>query len=118
MLDVVESYYCMQFQRKLIKQTCENGKKPSLGPNLGRRNFFFSKTWPRQSLDVTISEKTNDPILKKLIDKRMDGQTDESDFIRRCPTNVECPIQTLRGNNSRILRDKNAKFSGYYFCMT
>ena len=26
-------------------------------------------------------------------------------------------IQTLRENNSRIIRIKNAKFSGYYFCM-
>ena len=79
--------------------------------------IFFSKIWLRQSLDVTISEKTNDPILKKLNDKRTDGMTDESNFIRRCSTNVECPIQTLRGNNSGILRDKNAKFSRYYFCM-
>ena len=35
-------------------------------------------------------KKTNDLILKK------DGQTDESNFIGRCPTNVECPIGCLK----------------------
>ena len=35
----------------------------------------------------TISEKTNDPILRKL----SDGQTDETDFIGSCPANVERP---------------------------
>ena len=49
--------------------------------------FFFKNI--RQSLDgrllsCTISEKTNDPILRKL-QWRTDGQTDESDFIGRCP---------------------------------
>ena len=47
-----------------------------------------------------ISEKTNDPILRKYSDGRMDertdrqtdGQTDESDFIGPCPTNVGRPI--------------------------
>ena len=42
-----------------------------------------------------ISEKTNYPILRKLSDGqtggRTDGQTDENDFIGRCPTNVERP---------------------------
>ena len=36
----------------------------------------------------TISEKANDTILRKLsdgrTDERIDGQTDESDFIGRC----------------------------------
>ena len=31
MLDIVESYHCMQFQRKLRNQTWENSKKPSFG---------------------------------------------------------------------------------------
>ena len=43
--------------------------------------------------------KTNDPILRKLSDGRTDrqtgGQTDESDFIGRCPTNVERPTITM-----------------------
>ena len=42
-----------------------------------------------QLSSCTISEKTNGPILRKLSDGQMDGQTDESDFIGRCPTNVE-----------------------------
>ena len=44
----------------------------------------------------TISGKTNDPILRKLCDGltdgRKDGQTDDTDFIGCCPTNVERPI--------------------------
>ena len=48
---------------------------------------------------VQYLKKTDDPILRKLsdrqkdrrTDRRTDGRTDESDFIGRCPTNVECP---------------------------
>ena len=57
-----------------------------------------------QLSSCTISEKTNDLILRKFSDGRTDGQTDrqkdrqtdrqmdESDFIGRCRTNVESPI--------------------------
>ena len=84
MLDIVASYHCMQFQGKLKNQTWENSKKPSFGPefgpfcpNLGHQ-FFFSKTWlvaryHGQLSSYTISEKTNDPILRKLSE---DGWTD------------------------------------------
>ena len=45
-----------------------------------------------------VSEKTNDPVLRKFSDGRTDAQrdkqTDESDFIGRCPTNVERPTVT------------------------
>ena len=64
--------------------------------------FFFSKIWLHQSLDIMVSyhhvqyqKKTNDPILRKLSDKRTDEWMDKSDFIGRCPTNVECLI-TIR----------------------
>ena len=57
-------------------------------------NIYYGQLSP-----CTISEKTNDPILRKLSDGRTDrrtdgrteGQTDESDFIRCCPTDVERP---------------------------
>ena len=46
MLDIVASYYWMQFQGKILNQTWENDKKPSFGTNfghfgwnLGPRNF-------------------------------------------------------------------------------
>ena len=43
-----------------------------------------------------MSEKNNDPILRKVSDGRTEGQAnrqmDESDFIGRCPTNIEHPI--------------------------
>ena len=35
MLDIVASYYPIQFQEKLMIQTQENGKKPYFGPDLG-----------------------------------------------------------------------------------
>ena len=44
----------------------------------------------------TISEKTNDPILRELSDGRTDGQREENDFIGRCPTNVERPKNICR----------------------
>ena len=104
MLDIVASYHCMQFPGKQMNQAWENSNKPSFGPdfgtfgpNLGHHLFFsFSKIWLPQSLDNMVSyhhvqyqKKTNDPIWWKLSDGRKDGQTDESGFIGRCPTNVE-----------------------------
>ena len=41
-------------------------------------------------------KEINDPILRKLSERRADGQTNgqtkKDDFIARCPTNVEHPI--------------------------
>ena len=63
-------------------------------------NFFFFKNLApsvtrchAQLSSCTISERTNDVILRKFSDGRTDGQawreTDKSNFIGRCPTNVE-----------------------------
>ena len=64
-------------------------------------NFFFKILalsviiYHGQLLSCTISEKTNNPILKKLSDGQTDaltdGQTEASDFIGGCPTNIVCP---------------------------
>ena len=66
-------------------QTQENGKKPNFGPDSDHGHLS----------SCAISEKANDPILRKLsdgrMDRRTDGQTDETHFIGRCPTNVERP---------------------------
>ena len=56
---------------------------------IGPQNFFFQKSW--SAIIMYNIRKTNDPILRKLSDGRTDGQTDKSDFIGRCPTNVERP---------------------------
>ena len=40
-------------------------------------------------------KKTNDPILRKLSDRETEGQTDQSDFIGCCRTNVEHPKMFL-----------------------
>ena len=76
--------------------------------------FFFLKnlassvlTYHGQLSSCTISEKTNDPILRKLsdgqtngwtdgrtdrrMDRRRDEQTNKSDFIGHSPTNAERP---------------------------
>ena len=88
MLDIVASYHCMQFQGKLKNQTWETGKKTLLlGLILAQiwaTNFFFFKNLTLsvtrnhgQLSSCTISEKTNDPILRKLSDGRTDRQTDK-----------------------------------------
>ena len=88
-LDIVASYHYMQFQEKLMNQTWENGKKPSFGfdfdpfgPNSGHQ-FFFSKIWLRQSLDIMVSyhhaqylKNTNDSILRKLSYRRTETRTE------------------------------------------
>ena len=86
MLDIVASYHCMQFQGKLLNQTSENGKKPSFGSdfdpfdlNSGRQIFFFKNLSlsvnRNYQLSCTVSEKINDPILRKFSDGRTDGRT-------------------------------------------
>ena len=72
-----------------MNQTWENNKTRSFGPDFDRFGpnsgcqFFFSRIWLCQSLDVISDGQT---------DRTTDGQTDKSDFIRRYPTNFECPI--------------------------
>ena len=59
--------------------------------------FFKSLTssftrYYRQLSSCTISEKTNDPILRKLSNRWRDQGTDrQNDFIGCCPTNIERP---------------------------
>ena len=60
-----------------------------------------------QLSSCTISGKPKNPILRKLgdgwmdrwTDGRTDGWTDESNFIRRCPSNVEHPITVVLKSN-------------------
>ena len=93
-------------------QTQENGKKPHFGPDLGPLGlnlgcqFFFQKpgfvshliSW--SPITMYNIRKSNDPILRKVGDGHTEGwtegqagqQTEESDFMGRCLTNVERPI--------------------------
>ena len=80
----------MQFKRKAMIQTQENGKKkPNFGTDLGhlggkfRPQKLFSKNlvssvtrYHGQLSSCTISEKNNDPILRKHSEKQTDGWTD------------------------------------------
>ena len=117
MLDIVISYRCMQFQEKLINQTWKNGKKNffwaqfwPIWHKFGPPMFFSSRIWLRQSLEIVVSFH-HVQFQKKLMiqsrenlvtDGRTDGQTDESDFIRRCPTNVEHPTLTIKTDNQLL----------------
>ena len=78
MLYIVASYHCMQFQGKLMNQTCENGKKPSFRPNFGPFWLKFGLRelllWLLPLLDIInccklsfypILWKTNQPNLRK-----------------------------------------------------
>ena len=73
-----------------MKQTWENGKKPSFGPNFGLSfgpNFIMGSYH-----DAPYQKKLMIQLWENLVtDGRTDRQTDESDFIGRCPTNVERP---------------------------
>ena len=99
MLDIVASHHCMQVQGKLMNKTWENGKKTSFGPDFGLNSgcqfffFFFSKIWLRQSLDVMVSYYHVQYQKKLMIQSSenlvTNGQTDKTDFIGHCPTNVE-----------------------------
>ena len=105
MLDIVTSYYRMQFQGKPMIQTQENGKKPHFGPDLvpfnpsSGRQFFSQKIWLRHSVDIMVRYQHVQYQKKLMIQSRenlvTDGrtgrQTEESDFIGRCRTNVERP---------------------------
>ena len=55
---------------------------------------------------VQYQKKTNDPILRKFSEGWTNGwkdrQTDESDFIGCCPTNVEHPKDKKLRNYSKI----------------
>ena len=118
MLGIVGNYHCMQFQGKLMSRIWENSKKPSFGPDFGPFGpnlglffsfFCFSKIWLRQShhgqlSSCTISEKPNNPIIRNFSDR----QTDESDFIGRCSTNVERP--TKKGKK-KTKNDENRRIS-------
>ena len=91
----------MQFPGKLINQTWENGKETSFGPdfhpfgpNSGHLFFFFFFFFPKnlalpvtryhgQLSSFTISEKTNDLILRKFSDGRTEGQTDWQEWFHR-----------------------------------
>ena len=122
MLDIIANYHYMQFQGKLMNQTWENSKKNLvLGlilaylAKIWATNFFFSQknlapSVPRyygQLSSCTISEKTDNPILRKLSDGGTNGPTDgRSDFIGRCPTNVERPIITIINSRLQVQRCK------------
>ena len=107
-----------------MNQTWENGEKPSFGPDFGSRPpyFFFknlalSVTRYHGQLPCIISEKTNDPILRKLGDRRTnwqtDEQTDESEFIGRCPTDVERPTNYI--SNSVHFAEKKCSTRSMFF---
>ena len=61
--------------------------------------FFF--LFKNLASSVTkYGQKTNDPIqsnnlMIKPSDRRTERQTDESDFIERCPNNVERPVAII-----------------------
>ena len=76
-----------------MNQTLEKGEKTHFGPNLGfcAQIFFFKNLdlsltrYHGQLSSCTISEKTDDPILRKFSDGRSDRRTDrrteESGFV-------------------------------------
>ena len=97
-------------------------EKTHFGPNLesmGPRSYFFLKNLVSsvtrihgQLSSCTISQKTNDPILRKCSDGQTDRQTEESDLIEHCLTNVKHPIVQC---NSDLSNSMTCFFSGIIF---
>ena len=86
---------------KIVKKPNIESDFGPFGPNSSCQYFFFFffknlasavTRYHGQLSSCTIKEKTNDPILRKVSDGRIDRQVDQSDFIGHCPTNVEWPI--------------------------
>ena len=80
MLNIVPSCNLVQYQGKLMNQTCKNDKKPNFGPdfgpfgpNLGPKKFFRGKFFS------VITKNLNWEILTKnlVTFKRRDGVKDE-----------------------------------------
>ena len=93
MVDIIASYHRIQFEGKFMIQT-QNDEKHHFGSYLGplpqiRAANFFIFFFRNLALSVsryhgqlslcTISEKTNDPILRKCSDGWTDGQKDGHD---------------------------------------
>ena len=99
----------MQFHRKLVNQTWENGEKPSsgpgfnpFGPNSGCKFFFkylaLSVTryhgqlsWSTISESNLMMQSWENLVTDGRTDGQADKQMDESDFRGRSPTNIERP---------------------------
>ena len=76
-----------------------------LGSNSGRH--FFSKIWLGQLLDIMVSyhhaqyqkklmnQSSENLVTDGQANKQTDRRTDESDFIGRCPTNIERPTSEI-----------------------
>ena len=84
-----------------------------LGPILVKFGLpnFFSKIWLRQLLDVMVNYHHVQYKKKIMIrswetDRRTDRETDKSDFIRRCPSNVGRPKTNIT-NRARKVDEKN-----------
>ena len=103
MLDFVASYHCTQFQAKLMNQTWGNGKKFVLIIFF----FFFAKIWLSvtryhgQLPSGTLSEKTNDPISRKLsdrwqMDKRMRVISEDAVQLMLSVQNYTQSIQAIQ----------------------
>ena len=84
-LGTVLSDHHVQFSGKLINQTSENREKLNFGPDFDSLgpNMLPPPKYHGQLSSCTMSEKANDPILKRLSDGQTDEKTDESIFIGR-----------------------------------
>ena len=139
MLVIVASCHCIQFQGKLmiLIQTQENDEKSHFGPGPkfgSQKNFFFKNLassvtrYNGQISSCTISDKTNDPILRKLRDgrteRRADRRTDgKSDFMDAVPPKFSVQQEHLFCLSSYwsfklSITPQNAKAFAYcFFCI-
>ena len=103
-----------------MNQTWENTKKPSFGPS-GRQFFFFC--FKNLAPSVTryhgqlspCTEKTYDPILRKLSDGRADRQTDGQKWFHRTLSDYRRASKMKKYNKIISLRLQNSIFSYNFF---
>ena len=102
-LPLLDVRHCCKLSQYAISRKTKTSKKASFGPNLAHltqiraANFFFfflknlasSVTrYHRKLSSCTTSEKTNDPILRKLSDGQTEGQADgQTDWFHRTMSN-------------------------------
>ena len=75
MLYIVESYYCVQFQGKLMNQTWENDKTPNFKPDFAPlAQMWVQKLFFVEFTLYTLSRKTNKQNLRKWQKNLVSGQ--------------------------------------------
>ena len=118
MLAIIASYHYMHFQGKIINKIWENDKKNLVSGQILAHVVQIQAAklvWLRQSLFIMViyhhvqyHKKLMIWSLENLVtDKPTDRQTNECDFIERCPANVQRQIKYFQ--NEAVTQRRSLK---------